>query len=126
MEDLLCHLLFDEILSHGFDGSHFISGLTEHFRNLLVGKDTETLKLLEVSEGIRRKYLEQSKAASVSFLLSAMNIANQCDLNYKLSKNQRLQVELALLKMCHISSALSLATTPLNTNQPEGQVKKKT
>ncbi len=118
-------LLFDEILSHGFDGSHFISGLTEHFRNLLVGKDTETLKLLEVSEGIRRKYLEQSKAASVSFLLSAMNIANQCDLNYKLSKNQRLQVELALLKMCHISSALSLATTPLNTNQPEGQVKKK-
>ncbi|MBW4888791.1 DNA polymerase III subunit gamma/tau [Mucilaginibacter sp. HMF5004] len=118
-------LLFDEILSHGFDGSHFIGGLTEHFRNLLVGKDADTLKLLEVSEGIRRKYLEQSKAASVSFLLSAMNIANQCDLNYKLSKNQRLQVELALLKMCHISSALNLAVTPINTNQPEGQVKKK-
>jgi DNA polymerase-3 subunit gamma/tau len=118
-------LLFDEILSHGFDGSHFISGLTEHFRNLLVGKDAETLKLLEVSENIRRKYLEQSKAATVSFLLSAMNIANQCDLNYKLSKNQRLQVELALLKMCHITSALNLAVTPINTNQPEGQVKKK-
>jgi DNA polymerase-3 subunit gamma/tau len=118
-------LLFDEILAKGFDGSHFISGLTEHFRNLLVGKDADTLKLLEVSEGIRRKYLEQSKAASVSFLLSAMNIANQCDLNYKLSKNQRLQVELALLKMCHITSALNLAITPINTNQPEGQVKKK-
>jgi DNA polymerase III subunit gamma/tau len=69
-------LLFDEILAKGFDGSHFISGLTEHFRNLLVGKDADTLKLLEVSEGIRRKYLEQSKAASASFLLSAMNIAN--------------------------------------------------
>ncbi len=118
-------LLFDEILSNGFDGSHFISGLTEHFRNLLVGKDEGTLKLLEVSENIRRKYLEQSKAATVSFLLSAMNVANQCDLNYKLSKNQRLQVELALLKMCHITSALNLAVTPINTNQPEGQVKKK-
>lgn len=118
-------LLFDEILSKGFDGSHFIGGLTEHFRNLLVGKDSETLKLLEVSEGIRKKYLEQSKATSVSFLLSAMNIANQCDLNYKQSKNQRLQVELALLKMCHISAALSLAALPNNANQPEGQVKKK-
>lgn len=118
-------LFFDEILAKGFDGSHFISGLTEHFRNLLVGKDTETLKLLEVSEGIRKKYISQAQASSVSFLLSAMNIANVCDLNYKLSKNQRLQVELALLKMCHIMAALNLATATLNNNQPEGQVKKK-
>jgi DNA polymerase-3 subunit gamma/tau len=118
-------LLFDEILSKGFDGSHFISGLTEHLRNLLVGKDAETLKLLEVSEGIRKKYIEQSQSSTLSFLLSAMNIANQCDLNYKLSKNQRLQVELALLKMCHIMAALNLANTNFNNNQPEGQVKKK-
>ncbi|MEO6520329.1 MAG: DNA polymerase III subunit gamma/tau [Mucilaginibacter sp.] len=118
-------LLFDEILAKGFDGSHFISGLTEHFRNLLVGKDTETLKLLEVSEGIRKKYISQSQGSTVSFLLSAMNIANICDLNYKLSKNQRLQVELALLKMCHIMAALNLANSTINTNQPEGQVKKK-
>jgi DNA polymerase-3 subunit gamma/tau len=118
-------LLFDEILSKGFDGSHFITGLTEHLRNLLVGKDAETLKLLEVSEGIRKKYLEQAKAASVSFLLSAMNIANQCDLNYKLSKNQRLQVELALLKICHIKAALNLANAAFTNNQPDEQVKKK-
>jgi DNA polymerase-3 subunit gamma/tau len=118
-------LLFDEILAKGFDGSHFITGLAEHLRNLLVGKDAETLKLLEVSEGIRKKYLEQSKAASVSFLLSAMNIANQCDLNYKLSKNQRLQVELALLKICHIKAAFHLATATPNHTQPEEQVKKK-
>jgi DNA polymerase III subunit gamma/tau len=119
-------LLFDEILNKGFDGAHFISGLSEHFRNLLVGKDTATLKLLEVSEGIRAKYLQQSQAANVSFLLSAMNIANQCDLNYKLSKNQRLQVELALLKMCHLLSVFSLATTPL-TAMPatDEQLKKK-
>src|SRR5471030_3537964 len=84
-------LLFDEILGRGFDGAHFISGLSEHFRNLLVTKDQSTIKLLEVSEGIKAKYLQQSQASSVSFLLSAMNIANQCDLNYKLSKNQRLQ-----------------------------------
>jgi DNA polymerase-3 subunit gamma/tau len=106
-------LFFDEILTKGFDGAHFISGLSEHFRNLLVGKDTATLKLLEVSEGISTKYLQQSQAASVSFLLSAMNIANQCDLSYKQSKNQRLQVELALLKMCNLPSVFNLAATPL-------------
>ncbi|MBS1503131.1 MAG: DNA polymerase III subunit gamma/tau [Bacteroidetes bacterium] len=120
-------LLFDEILSKGFDGSHFISGLSEHFRNLLVGKDTSTLKLLEVSEGIKAKYLQQSQSASVSFLLSALSIANQCDLDYKLSKNQRLQVELALLKMCHLPAAFNLATAPAAEmlRQPAEQIKKK-
>jgi len=119
-------LFFDEILSRGFDGAHFIAGLSEHFRNLLVSKDQSTLKLLEVSEGIKSKYLQQSQAGSVSFLLSAMNIANQCDISYKLSKNQRLQVELALLKMCHLPSAFNMATTPLNgTSTNEGPLKKK-
>jgi len=118
-------ILFDEILNKGFDGAHFISGLSEHFRNLLVGKDAKTLKLLEVSEGIRNKYLQQSQAASVSFLLSAMNIANQCDLSYKLSKNQRLQVELALLKMCHLTSVFNLAASPLNAMPQQEQLKKK-
>jgi DNA polymerase-3 subunit gamma/tau len=119
-------LYFDEILNKGFDGAHFISGLSEHFRNLLVGKDQATLKLLEVSEGIKAKYLQQSQAANVSFLLSAMNIANQCDLNYKLSKNQRLQVELALLKMCHLLSVFNLASTPLQVMPVnDEQLKKK-
>ena len=118
-------LLFDEILAKGFDGAHFISGLSEHFRNLLVSKDAATLKLLEVSEGIKAKYLQQSQAASVSFMLSAMNIANQCDLSYKLSKNQRLQVELALLKMCHLPSAFNMLTAPITQTTPAGEVKKK-
>ncbi|AMR34207.1 DNA polymerase III subunit gamma/tau [Mucilaginibacter sp. PAMC 26640] len=120
-------LLFDEILSKGFDGAHFISGLSEHFRNLLVGKDTATIKLLEVSESIKARYLQQSQAASTSFLLSAMNIANQCDINYKQSKNQRLQVELALLKMCHLLSVFNLATlpTPQQVTAPQEEVKKK-
>lgn len=106
-------LIFDEILVNGFDGNNFITGLASHFRNLLVGKDGATLKLLEVSEGIRLKYLEQSKKTSASFLLSALNITNQCDLNYKNSKNQRLQVELSLIKICHIPSALNLSTSAL-------------
>lgn len=120
-------LLFDEILGKGFDGAHFISGLSEHFRNLLVGKDTSTIKLLEVSETIKARYLQQSQAASVSFLLSAMNIANQCDISYKLSKNQRLQVELALLKMSNLLSIFNLAAMPLSENgaAPNGEVKKK-
>lgn len=118
-------LLFDEILAKGFDGSHFISGLSEHFRNLLVSKDTATLKLLEVSEGIKAKYLQQSQASSVSFLLSAMNIANQCDLNYKLSKNQRLQVELTLLKMCHLPSAFNMLMAPPTEASAPAEIKKK-
>jgi DNA polymerase-3 subunit gamma/tau len=119
-------LLFDEILAKGFDGSHFISGLSEHFRNLLVSKDATTLKLLQVSEGIKAKYLQQSQASSVSFMLSAMNIANQCDLSYKLSKNQRLQVELALLKMCHLPSAFNMLTAPAaEMSATAGQIKKK-
>lgn len=119
-------LLFDEILNRGFDGAHFISGLSEHFRNLLVSKDQATVKLLEVSDGIRNKYLQQSVASSVSFLLSAMNIANQCDINYKLSKNQRLQVELALLKMCNLLSVFNLAANPISAMpSAEGQLKKK-
>ncbi|MBC7912834.1 MAG: DNA polymerase III subunit gamma/tau [Pyrinomonadaceae bacterium] len=104
-------LVFDEVLANGFDGNNFVNGLASHFRNLLVGKDPSTLKLLEVSEGIRQKYLEQSKVASASFLLSALNITNHCDLNYKNSKNQRLQVELSLIKICHLPSVLNLAAS---------------
>lgn len=102
-------LTFNEILNHGFDGSHFIAGLSAHFRNLLVAREPATLKLLEVSDSIRQKYLQQSQKASSGFLLSALNISNQCEINYKTSKNQRLQVELALLKMCHIASAIKLS-----------------
>lgn len=118
-------IIFDKILSNGFDGNHFITGLASHFRNLLVGKDASTLKLLEVSENIRARYLEQSQQTAVGLLLSALNIANQCEINYRTSKNQRLQVELALLKMCHIKTAIQFnQTTQENVNRPES-VKKK-
>ncbi len=102
-------LLFDDILLKGFDGAHFISGLSGHLRNLLVGRDVSTINLLEVSEGIKAKYVQQSQRSGTSFLLSAIDIAKQCDLNYKQSINQRLQVELALLKMCHLNSVVNIA-----------------
>ncbi|TCD11248.1 DNA polymerase III subunit gamma/tau [Pedobacter frigidisoli] len=122
-------LLFDEILNNGFDGNNFINGLASHFRNLLVGKDAATIKLLEVSENIKQKYLDQCKQTELSFLLTALNLANTCDLNYKNSKNQRLQVELALIKMCHVRSVVHLAQQPLspsNTATDQDQDKKKT
>ncbi|WP_412467748.1 DNA polymerase III subunit gamma/tau [Pedobacter sp. KLB.chiD] len=121
-------LLFDEILNNGFDGNNFINGLASHFRNLLVGKDAATIKLLEVSENIKQKYLDQCRQTELSFLLTALNLANTCDLNYKNSKNQRLQVELALIKMCHIRSVVNLAQQPLNNNTATDadQDKKKT
>ncbi len=94
---------FNSILSKGFDGHHFISGLASHFRDLLVAKDTATVALLEVGDNAKKRYLEQSKQASMQFLLKGIDIANDCDLKYKSSKNQRLLVELALMKIASIT-----------------------
>ncbi len=102
-------LIFDEILKKGFDGNNFIVGLQEHLRDLMVCKDPQTLDLLEVSESAKERYLKQSDEATLSFLLSAMNICNQCDIHYKASKNQRLHVELALMKLAKVNQAVSLA-----------------
>src|SRR5699024_6030173 len=116
-------LVFDEIISGGFEGNHFISGLASHFRNLLISKEPKTVQLLEVSENIKKKYLEQSSALSTGLLLSALNIANHCEVNYRTSNNKRLQVELALMKMCHIASALLLSDKTIESQASE--VKKK-
>jgi DNA polymerase-3 subunit gamma/tau len=95
-------LLFNQTLALGFDGHHFISGLASHFRDLMVCKHQETIELLEVGESAKNNYLEQSKQTSNAFLLQALNIANDCDLKYKTSKNQRLLVELSLMKLASI------------------------
>lgn len=99
-------LLFDEVLHKGFDGQNFIVGLSEHLRNLMVSQDVRTVQLMEVPEDTKKKYAQQSQAAPYSMLLSWLSIANQCDINYKMSKNQRLLVELALMKMAHLKSAI--------------------
>ncbi|HET8735776.1 MAG TPA: DNA polymerase III subunit gamma/tau, partial [Pricia sp.] len=89
-------------LSLGFDGHHFINGLASHFRDLMVCQHQETIALLEVGESARERYAEQAKNTSDSFLLKALDLANDCDLKYKTSKNQRLLVELTLMKLASI------------------------
>jgi len=95
-------ILFDTILAKGFDGHHFISGLASHFRDLLVCKHPETIALLEVGDQIKTNYFQQSKAAPSEFLIRAIDMANECDLKYKTSKNQRLLVELCLMQLASI------------------------
>ncbi|MDO5980685.1 DNA polymerase III subunit gamma/tau [Flavivirga spongiicola] len=96
-------LQFNNTLSKGFDGHHYIAGLASHFRDLLVSKTPETIELLEVGEQTKTKYLEQSKKASQQFLLHGINLANDCDLKYKTSKNQRLLIELCLMQLASIT-----------------------
>ncbi|HTA61205.1 MAG TPA: DNA polymerase III subunit gamma/tau, partial [Bacteroidia bacterium] len=98
-------LTFNEILDNGFDGHHFIAGLGEHIRNLLVCKDAATIQLLEVSENIKQKYLQQAQSCSTQFLLKSLGIINRCDISYKTAKNQRLQVEIALLQISYLTAA---------------------
>ena len=94
---------FNTILAKGFEGHHFISGLASHFRDVLVAKDNSTIKLLEVGDNAKKKYLNQSSKASISFLIQSIEKANQCELNYKVSKNQRLLVELTLMQIASIT-----------------------
>ncbi|MCP4521336.1 MAG: DNA polymerase III subunit gamma/tau [Cytophagales bacterium] len=106
-------VLFDEILKKGFDGHHFIIGLAEHLRNLMVCKDKITIDLLEVSEQVKERYREQAEKCTESFLLSSLSVCGKCDQEYKQSKNQRLHVELALMKLSHIQQVLQLSQQPL-------------
>ena len=94
---------FNETLAKGFDGHHYIAGLASHFRDLMVCKTPETIELLEVGEQTREKYLKQSQQTSYEFLLKAIQLANDCDLKYKSSKNQRLLVELCLMQLASIN-----------------------
>lgn len=94
---------FNTVLSKGFEGHHFINGLASHFRDLLVAKDKVTVDLLEVGDTAKKKYLAQASKANVPFLVAAINKANDCDLSYKASKNQRLLVELTLMQIASIS-----------------------
>jgi len=99
--DLL--LAFDNILSKGFDGHHFIAGLASHFRNLLVCKNPATLELLETGEQAKALFSAQAQKASQDFLLKGIELANTCDLTYKNSQNQRLLVELCLMQLASIT-----------------------
>jgi len=97
---------FDEILRKGFDPEVFVLGLAEHLRNVLICKDPATLGLLEVGENLRERYRAQAALAPASFLLTALNLCNDCDINFKMARHKRLHVEMALLKICHIGRAV--------------------
>lgn len=114
-------LLFDDVLKKGFDGQNFIVGLAEHFRNLLVSQDARTVQLMEVPDSVKKSYAEQAKACPPQLLLTWLNLASQADIQYKASKNQRLTVELALMKMAHVSHLLSAQSL----NPAAGEAKKK-
>lgn len=96
-------LNYNDILAKGFDGHHFIAGLATHFRDLLVAKNPATLSLLEMGEAAQKLYGEQAQKATFDFLLKGIDLANDCDLKYKVSQNQRLLVELTLMQIASIS-----------------------
>ena len=97
-------LLLNNVLNKGFDGSHFITGLASHFRDLLVSKDPATTSLLEVGASIRDRYQAQAQKCPVPFLYKAMKLCNDCDLNYRMSKNKRLLVELTLIQVGQLTA----------------------
>ena len=118
-------LLFNDVLNKGFDGSHFITGLSSHCRDLLVSKDAATLPLLEVGASIRQRYQEQAQKCPLQFLYRAMKLCNDCDLNYRASKNKRLLVELTLIQVAQLTTEgddVSGGRGPKQTIKPVPQV----
>lgn len=104
-------LLFNEVLDKGFEGDIFINGLSEHLRDLLVCKDKESLALLECSDNLRTRYMNQANTASSSFLLSALQLSTSTDVEYKQARNKRLLVEVMLMKISNLSSLLEASIT---------------
>ena len=133
VENALAHnvagalLLFNDVLNHGFDAGHFLTGFAQHLRDVLVSKDPQTLPLLETGESIRARYGEQAKHCTPIWLFSALDILNTCDINYRTARNKRLTVELALVKLCQLGlpvqqpvmqSGPSSPSAPKNPSNP--------
>ena len=113
-------LTFHEILENGFDGQHFISGLSEHLRHLLVVKDVATLKLLEVGPALKEKYRDQSTRCTPGFILKALDLANKCDLSYKASNHKKLHVEIVLIQLSSMQWTPEQQATPVaQPSQPQ-------
>ncbi|MCC3158067.1 DNA polymerase III subunit gamma/tau [Hymenobacter sp. 15J16-1T3B] len=118
-------LLLDEVVQNGFDLHQFVIGAAEHLRGLLVCKDPQTVQLLEVSEGLRQRYADQARQAPLSFLVTGLNLLSQCDRDFKAAKNQRLHVELMLMKLAYLRNAVQL-TQEMIASAGNGEAKKKT
>ncbi len=111
-------LIFNEILNKGFEGQHFVSGLASFFRDLLVCKDPETIILYEVGDTVKSKYQTVAQACDINFLYKAIELANECDLTYKGSRNKRLLVELLLIRLCQLTSPQSTGDDKKKTLDP--------
>ncbi len=113
-------LVYNEIIENGFDGQHFIIGLSEHLRTLLVLKNPATIKLMHASGSLKDKYLNQADSCSTEFILESLKICNKYDLSYKGSSNKRLHIEIALLELSELSNESKIAKTPfLSKHKPE-------
>ncbi len=110
-------IIYNEILEKGFDGYNFMAGLNNHLRDLLVSRDEATIKLLEASVAVKQRYREQAQQVSILFLYGALDAGSQCMLSFKASKNQRLHVELTLLKMCKLNADIEESQQKKN-NEP--------
>lgn len=97
-------MLFNEVLSNGFDAQNFINGLAAHLRDVMVSKDAATLPLLEVSDAVKVRYQQQGAAAPLSFLYDALELCNECDISYRMSKSKRLLVELTLIRLAQLTT----------------------
>ena len=117
-------LLLNNVVENGFDIQHFIQGLASHLRNLLLGRDEKLVELMEVSRQLKTRYVEQSQRCSQYFLLKTLDLANQCDLNFRNSNNKRLHLEICLMKMCYVEGQQSAVSGQQvqAPSQPQPQV----
>ena len=115
-------LLLNDVLSHGFDGGLFVTGLEQHLRDVLVSKDPQTLVLLEASEAVQKRYAEQARSCSPVWIFRALDVLNTCDINYRTARNKRLMVEIGLVKLCGLVQAPQQpATQPMPASKPAAQ-----
>ena len=114
-------MLFNDVLNHGFDAGHFVTGFAQHLRDVLVSKDPITLPLLETGDSIRARYAEQAQRCHPMWLFAALDILNTCDINYRTARNKRLTVELALVKLCQLGVQAAVPQTAQPAPQPAAQ-----
>ncbi|MCB9016555.1 MAG: DNA polymerase III subunit gamma/tau [Lentimicrobiaceae bacterium] len=121
-------LTLNEIIDNGFEGQHFITGLSQHLRDLLICQDKDTLKLLDTSANIKNQYLQQAAICNQRLLLKALDICNECDINYRLSNNKRLHLEITMMQLCMLvqpdSNAPIVAVAQAPQSRPEPAVTK--
>lgn len=115
-------MLFNDVLNHGFDAGHFVTGFAQHLRDVLVSKDPQTLPLLETGEAMRQRYGEQAQRCHPIWLFQALDILNTCDINYRTARNKRLTVELALVKLCQLGVAQTVPTVSQPSAAPQSNV----